>query len=290
MADSIQKIAILGLGVMGNGMAGQLLSHGFALSIWNRTPAKAQLFAESGARIAASPADAAEGADLVIAMVADDDASRSVWLGEEGALSTLPSGAIGIESSTLSVGWVRELAAVANERGVAFLDAPVSGSKNEAESGNLRFLVGGEAETVARAAPVLDALGRETVPCGPAGSGALIKLINNFLCGTQIAAFAEALVMAERGGMDPALAGSILMDGAPGSPIVKTVGQRMIDDAFAPNFFASLMTKDLRYAISTAQDSGLPLQTAHGPLALFEKALAQGHGQEDMAAVFKAVV
>src|SRR4051794_29375343 len=140
------KVAVLGLGIMGAGMARQLVAKGFDVTVWNRGAAKTSALAAVGARIAATPAAAASGADLVLAMLANDEASRAVWLGSEGALGTMRTDAVAIESSTLTVDWIRELAAAAKARGVGFLDAPVTGSKAQAESGALSFLVGGPAE------------------------------------------------------------------------------------------------------------------------------------------------
>jgi 3-hydroxyisobutyrate dehydrogenase len=143
----MQRVAILGLGIMGGGMAANWLAKGFEVSVWNRTAAKAQALAGKGAKVAATPREAATGADFIFAMVADDDASRSVWLGNDGALAGAKSGAIGVESSTLTPEWIRELARQAQAKGVGFLDAPVGGSRPAAASGELRFFVGGDPQT-----------------------------------------------------------------------------------------------------------------------------------------------
>ncbi|HWN46708.1 MAG TPA: NAD(P)-dependent oxidoreductase, partial [Steroidobacteraceae bacterium] len=166
------KVSMLGLGIMGAGMAGQIVAKGFEVSVWNRNPAKCTQLGNLGARVAASPADAARGADLVFAMLADDDASRGVWLGAEGALAAMRRDTIAIESSTLTIEWVRELAAAASSRGIGFLDAPVTGSKAQAESGMLAFLVGGPAELLERARPALAAMSSSIAHLGPSGSGA----------------------------------------------------------------------------------------------------------------------
>src|SRR5436309_1730399 len=156
-------VAILGLGIMGSGMARRLLSSGFPLSVYSRSREKANPFAASGAFVARSPREAAERADIVISMVSDDSASRAVWMGEEGALAGARSGAVLIESSTLSVSWVKELAAAAAQRGLEFIDAPVTGTKPHADSGQLLFLVGGSAQALEHARPVLSVLGRDIV-------------------------------------------------------------------------------------------------------------------------------
>ncbi|HEX5689775.1 MAG TPA: NAD(P)-binding domain-containing protein, partial [Roseiflexaceae bacterium] len=151
------KVALLGLGTMGAGMADNLLKAGFPLAVYNRTRAKAAPLAAKGARVADTPREAANGADIVIGMVGDDVASRAIWLGEDGALAGAPEGAVMVECSTLSLEWVRQLAAQVAARGMAFLDSPVAGSKDAAEAGQLKLMVGGESAALERARPALEA-------------------------------------------------------------------------------------------------------------------------------------
>jgi 3-hydroxyisobutyrate dehydrogenase len=279
------KVAVLGLGIMGAGMARQLVEKGFDVTAWNRDVAKTAALAKLGARIAGTPARAADGADIVIAMLADDDASRSVWLGEQGALAAMREGGVAIESSTLTVEWIRELAAAANGRGVAFLDAPVTGSKVQAESGALSFLVGGPAEALERVRPALAAMSKSVTHLGPTGSGALMKLINNFLCGVQVASLAEAMAMAERSGLDLHQAAAVLSAGSPGSPLVKMIAQRMLDRAYEPNFYIPLMAKDLSYARQAFARAGIELPSADAARARFVDAERAGMSGKDIAAI-----
>lgn len=278
------KVAVLGLGIMGAGMARQLAARGFDLTVWNRDGAKAASFAGK-ARIAATPADAARGVDLVHAMLADDDASRSVWLGENGALAAMRPGTIAIESGTLTVDWMRELAVAANARGVGFLDAPVTGSKAQAETGALSFLVGGPAELLERVRPVLGAMGTNVVHLGPQGSGSMMKLINNFLCGVQVASLAEALGMAARSGLDVPQAAGVLAAGSPGSPLVKAIGKRMTERDFEPNFFVRLMAKDLAYARAAFALQGIELRSADAARERFLEGMSAGFGDRDIASI-----
>jgi 3-hydroxyisobutyrate dehydrogenase len=237
--------------------------------------------------LAESPGDAAAGADVVIAMVADDAASRAVWLGDDGALAKTMPGAVIIESSTLSPAWIAELAAAVRARGVEFLDAPVTGSRPQAISGELTFLVGGEESTLARVHDVLRVMSRAIVHVGPVGSGALLKLVNNFVCGVQVAAIAEALVVMERSGlvMDRAL--PVLLNGAPGSPLVKTVAQRIRDRDQTVNFSVRLMEKDLGYAAAVGDRVGVPLETAITARHAFQRAIEGGFGGRDISAVIE---
>jgi 3-hydroxyisobutyrate dehydrogenase len=292
MTQQKSKVALLGLGTMGAGMAANLLKAGFPLTVWNRTAAKAQPLAEKGARVAASPADAAKGAQVIIAMVADDAASRSAWLGENGAgkngaLGAAEKGAVLIESSTLSPAWVAELAEHATQRGLQLIDAPVTGSRVQAEGGQLSFLVGGDDAAVALARPVLEPMAKEVIHLGPVGSGATLKLVNNFLAAVQIASLAEGLTWIERSGLDRDKALTFLKSAAPGSPLVAGISARMTAKNYDVNFLLRLMTKDIRYAEAEAASCDVELNTAMAARRLFEKAIEQGYGEKDMSAVIE---
>ncbi|HEX9168348.1 MAG TPA: NAD(P)-dependent oxidoreductase [Roseiarcus sp.] len=282
----MQRVALLGLGVMGGGMAANWLAKGFPLSVWNRTLAKMQALAAKGAKAAATPREAAEGADCIFAMVADDTASRSVWLGADGALAGAKAGAIVVESSTLTPDWVRELAGHARAKGCGFLDAPVGGSRQAAASGELRLFVGGDAATLDKARPALAAIGSKIDLLGPAGAGATWKLINNQLAAAQIAALAEALEVAKKAGFKNEQISDLILGGAPASPIVRLKLPHMLGQDFEPADFAlSLMLKDARYAAALAQSLGAPADMILGAAKAFARAEAKGLGAKDIAAV-----
>jgi 3-hydroxyisobutyrate dehydrogenase len=285
----LQRVALLGLGVMGSGMAGQLLKGGFPLTVYNRTAERAKPLEQQGAKLALSPREAAKDADVILAMVADDNVSRKVWLGEDGALRGAKRGAIAIDCSTLSPDWIRELAQAAKEHGCEFLDAPVTGSKPQAANGELLFLVGGEAAVLERARPVLKVMSRDIAHVGPVGSGVLVKLMNNYLCAVQTASLAEAVSVIERSGLDRDKALEILKDGAPGSPLVKTVSGRMAGREYDVNFMLHLMRKDLGYANAAGKTQGVDFQTGAGALKLFEQADEKGWGQKDFSSVVEAL-
>lgn len=278
-------VALLGLGLMGTGMARRLLSAGYPLSVYNRNPERAAALKTDGAHIAATPREAAGGAEFVIAMLADDAASRSVWSGDNGALAGAMPGSLLIESSTLSVARIKELAHQAGERGCELLDAPVTGSKPHAAAGELTFLIGGSESTVARARPVLEVMGKQIVHLGPTGSGAMVKLINNFVCGVQVAAIAEAIALIERTDLDRDNALAVLTGGAPGSPLVKTLSGRMTARDFTPNFMLRLMAKDLGYAQREADERDLELTTAAAANEVFHRAIEAGYGDKDFSAI-----
>ena len=282
---STPRIAFLGLGLMGGGMARRLLGAGFAVTVFNRTPARAEPLAAAGARVAGSPREAAAGAEVVFSMVADDAASRAMWLGPDGAIAGAARGAVLVECSTLTVAWVQELAQAAAAAGAECIDAPVTGSKNQAAAGELNFLTGGNAAALETIRPALNAMGRSVTHLGPTGSGALLKLINNFLAGVHVAATAEAVAWIERTELDRAQAIAFLSDSAVGSPVTKTVAARMCAPDFTPNFFLRLMAKDLGYASGEAAKAGQELTSAAMARDVFQRAIAAGHGDKDMSAV-----
>jgi 3-hydroxyisobutyrate dehydrogenase len=282
----MQRVALLGLGAMGAGMAANWLAKGFGLTVWNRTRARTQALADKGARVATTPREAAEGADCVFAMVADDAASRAVWLGDDGALAGAKTGAVVVESSTLTPDWVRELAGRARAKGCAFLDAPVGGSRQAAASGELRLFVGGDAATLDKARPALIAIGSKIDLLGPAGAGATWKLINNQLIAAQVAALGEALDVARKAGFRPVQISSLILNGAASSPIVKMKLPSMLNgDYDEPDFALSLMLKDARYAAALAQSLGAPADLVSSAVKAFARAEAKGLGAKDIAAV-----
>ena len=278
------KVAFLGLGTMGAGMAARIAASNTPLVVWNRSKERAEPFS-GRAEIAVSPGDAAAGAGTVIAMLADDTASRAAWLGEGGALSRAKRGTLLIESSTLSPGWIVELAAAANAAGCELLEAPVTGSKTQAANGELRFFAGGTAAAIARATGILKMMGTEIIHVGPHGSGARLKLINNFLCAVQAASLAEAVALIERSGLDRDAALAVLSNGAPGSPMVKAAGGRMAKSDYTVNFSMNLIRKDLTYAIDEGLLHGVPLTTALTARELFSRATERGLGDRDFSAV-----
>jgi 3-hydroxyisobutyrate dehydrogenase len=280
-----RKIALLGLGLMGTGMAGRLLGAGYPLTVYNRSLDKALALTQQGARAASTPAEAAAGADIVISMLADDDVCRQIWLGANGALAAAPDGAVLVECSTVTPAWIEELDQAARARSLELIDAPVTGSKMQAAAGQLLFLAGGSKEVISRITPVLEAMSRGIVHVGPIGSGARLKLINNFLCGVQAASLAEAMGLIERSGLDREQALKVLSEGAPASPLFKTLSGRMTAHEYEPQFAAKLMAKDLRYAVAEAKQHSQPLATGAAALSVFESAIGAGYGEKDMSSV-----
>jgi 3-hydroxyisobutyrate dehydrogenase len=283
------SVAVLGLGTMGHGMAANLLKTGFSVTVWNRTRAKAEPLVHLGATVASNPGHAAENATIVVAMLSEDAASRAAWLGQGGALAAMPPQSIAVECSTLSPDWIRELHAAVTQRGLRMAEAPVTGSRTQAEAGQLNFLVGADEDTLATLLPVLQCMSKEILHLGPVGSGAQLKLINNFLCAVQVASFAEALTWMEQTGLRLDTALEFLKRGAPGSGILSAMSDRMTSRTYEVNFLLRLMAKDQRYARAAAAQLGVDVSMASPVLELFEQAEEQGLGEKDMSAVVEVV-
>jgi len=280
------KVAFLGLGAMGSRMAARLIGAGHALTVWNRTAERADALAALGAAVAATPRDAAAGCDAAIAMVRDDAASRAVWLDPEtGALASLPAGALAVECSTLTPGWVRTLAAEAAARGALFLDGPVAGSRPQAEAGALVHLAGGGPEAVARAAPILSATGAALHHVGPVGAGAAVKLAVNAMLALQVAGLAELVGYLRSDGLDAARAAEALLATPVASPAAKGALGAILAGSHAPSFPLDLALKDLGYALDAAEAVDARLPAVEAVRAVFAEAGAAGLGGLNLTAV-----
>src|SRR6266849_7968755 len=248
------KVAFIGLGRMGHGMAGRYLDGGFTVAVWNRSKAKAEDLIARGARWAASPADAADGADAIVTMVADDEASRAVWLGKDGAVRTAKPGTLAIECSTVSYGHALDLARELRESGLVYIDSPVTGLPDAAASGKLTLLVGAEPVDLERARPYLTPLSTTIRHFGAVGSGTVYKLINNLMGAIQIAGIAEGLAIDEQAGLDMKLVLEAVETGVAASPQVIRHSRRMAERNFAgATFTAALRQKDAAYAVALAE-------------------------------------
>jgi 3-hydroxyisobutyrate dehydrogenase len=286
----MNKVALLGLGIMGSGMAANLLKAGFPLNVYNRTAAKAEPLAALGARVASTPREASQDAKIIISMVGDDPASQAVWLGEHGALDGAKADTILVECSTLSVEWVRELARLAAARNLAFLDSPVTGSKDAAEAGELRLMVGGDAHALEQARPALEAVSKRIDHFGPTGAGATMKLINNLMGGVQAAVLGEGLALAERAGLNMEQVVTFIINAAPGSPLVKGKAARMAHSDYTDTQFAlKWMHKDVTYALRAADSYGVPMPTLAAAREVYRLARNLGLDDADFAAVIEAV-
>ena len=268
------RIAVLGTGMMGNPIARRLKAAGHQVHAWNRTRAKAEPLAEAGIAIHNTPADAVQGADLVISLLENGPVVGHV-LFDAGAAKAMRKGALFIDMASIQPGEARDHAARLGEMGLSHLDAPVSGGTVGAENGTLAILVGGRPEDFTRAQPVFAACGRAT-HVGPHGAGQLTKLANQMIVGITIGAVAEALLFAAKGGADMAKVREAIQGGFADSRILQLHGERMVQRDFAPRGRMAVQLKDMRNALATASEIGFDAPIT----ALFEQLYAQGvdHG------------
>ena len=283
-APTKPTIAVLGAGRMGAPIARNLLRARFEVSVWNRTPRRAQELVEAGARIAASPADAAGSAGVVLTMLADGDAVTHAMTGPTGALSTLRPGAVWIQMATVGVEWTDRLAAQAREHGVEFVDAPVSGSDGPARDAQLMVLASGSDAVRDRVQPIFDAIGRHTLWLGPAGSGSRLKLVLNNWLASITEATAETLALTGVLGLDPGVFLEAIADGPLEAPYAAVKGRAMLAGEFTPGFALHLALKDVRLALDAARDSGLELPLADAVARRWELAMP-AHADDDLASV-----
>lgn len=250
---------------MGHGMAGRYLDAGFTVAVWNRSKAKAEDLIARGAQWATSPEDAAIDADAVVTMVADDEASRAVWLTKDGAAATMKAGTLAIECSTVSYQHTLDMARELHSRGLIYIDCPVTGLPEAAAAGKLTLLVGADPADLERAQPFLTPIGSTIRHFGAVGTGTVFKLINNLIGAVQIASLAEGVAIAEQAGLDMQLVAEALSTGAIASPQVIRHSRRMIDRNFSgASFTSALRHKDAEYAVRLAEAllPGVPVSRA----------------------------
>ena len=282
----MSRITVLGLGAMGSRMAANLIKAGHSVTVWNRTPAAAAPLIAQGALLETTPRSAATAADIVIAMLRDDRASRSVWLDPEtGALGSMPAGSLAIESSTLTVAWVKELAREVAARGGAFLDAPVAGSRPQAAAGQLIYMVGGNGDDFRRAEPVLKTMGVAAHHAGPTGSGAAVKLAVNALLAVQVAALGELAGLLKASGMNLVRAVDIIGATPVASAALKGAAASMLAAQFAPMFPIELVEKDLDYTLGQAEQAGVALPMTTAARQIMAAATAAGLGGDHLTAI-----
>ena len=254
------RAAFIGLGVMGYPMAGHLAGAGYEVTVYNRTGAKAQAWCKQhSGNSAATPADAAQGAELVFACVGNDDDLRQVTLGDGGAFEAMAEGAVFVDHTTASARVARELAEQAAARGASFLDAPVSGGQAGAENGQLTVMVGGEQAAFERARPAMESFGRAVTLMGPSGSGQLTKMVNQICIAGLVQGLAEGLNFAGRAGLDEKLVLDVISKGAAQSWQMENRGNTMVDDQFEFGFAVDWMRKDLDICLAEARNCGARL-------------------------------
>jgi 3-hydroxyisobutyrate dehydrogenase len=286
-----ERVGFIGLGIMGRGMARNLLKAGFDLRVWNRTPARMTELAAEGASTATDPADLAAHCDILISCVSDTPDVEAVLAGDDppGAIHGLRPGSLVIDMSTISPHATRALAEKLKAKGVEMLDAPVSGGSEGAAKGTLSIMVGGEAEQVARARPVFEAMGKAITHVGGHGDGQTVKLVNQILVVGHALAMSEALLFAQAGGLDLQKTLDAVKAGAAGSWMLSNRGPQIIQRDFRPGFTIDLQQKDVRLVLAAADQMGVPVLGTSLIFNLYRTLQAEGLGGDGNHALIKAL-
>lgn len=284
---NLKSIGFIGLGTMGAPMASNLLRAGYPVTVYNRTASKAAPLTELGATVAASPKEAAAGADVVITMVSNDDSIIEVYEGDNGVLAGIRSGTTVIDCSTISPALVQRLAKQIAALGGSFLDAPVTGSSPAAIDGTLVFMVGGSAETLSQVTDLFDTMGKKVLHMGDNGSGAVAKLAHNTIVGINNLALAEGFAIAAKSGLPADRFLELVQLGSAGSKAAELKGRKIIEHDFTNQFSLALMLKDLKLASSLTDGSGIPAPMLNLAKSLFQAGQTQGFGDEDLSSIVK---
>ena len=277
---SPRKIGVIGLGLMGRPMGMNLLKAGHTLTVWNRTPERAKELVAAGAKQAKTPREAAEASEVLLTMVSDPPALESVLWGPDGALGGLKAGSTYIDSSTVSPALVKKIAQACQERGVKFLDAPVTGGDWGAREGNLVFMIGGEAETLKEMEPVLGVMGKKWFHLGPNGAGQTIKLAMNAILALQVGAMAEALALVQRAGLQGAQLLEVMQASMARSGVLDVKSPLMLKGEYKPSFPLRLMHKDLGLALELANQLGVALPATAAAREVYN--YVKGEAKEDL--------
>ena len=285
-----EPVGFVGLGIMGSRMAANLARAGHAVTVYNRTAEKARAFAhEHGGRVAGSPREAADGAAAVVTMVVDGAQVEAVLLGEDGAVHGAAEGTLFIDCSTIAPADAQRIGAALHERGMGFVDAPVSGSSPKAEDGTLTIMAGGSDADFGRARPYFEAMGETILHVGPLGHGQTVKVISNAVGATNAATLAQALVVGKAAGVDLDALVAVLGASASASTMVTLKAKPMLAHDYTPLFRLEHMLKDMGIALDTSAAAGAPFPSAALARELYHAAMHRGLGDEDFAAVLEAV-
>jgi len=287
--QNTERVGFLGLGIMGSRMAANVARAGFPLAVWTHTPGKAERWAaEHGAQVCSSPAEVAEHSDVVVSMVVDGEQVAAVLLGEQGVIQAAHPGLLCVDMSTIGPVDTRRIGAALHERGVAMLDAPVTGSSPRAQDATLTIMVGGERAQFERVQPLLDAMGRLIVHVGALGQGQMLKLINNSLGAANAAAVAEALVLASATGIDLDALVQVTSAGSGASAQLQLKSTPMREHDFTTLFKTAHMLKDVRLCLQEAESAGVPFPAAAHARDMLAAAVARGHADDDYAAMIES--
>ena len=287
---SRERIGFIGLGIMGKPMARNLLAAGFPVTAHSRSPGPVDELVNAGAARADDAASVAASSDVTITMLPDTTDVEQVLVGAGGVIEGVAAGALVIDMSSIDPGPTREIATAFASKGVAMLDAPVSGGQKGAIDATLSIMVGGDDTSFARATPIFEGLGKNIVHIGPSGAGQICKACNQLVVAATIEAVAEALLLAERSGVDAAKVREALLGGFAGSKILEVHGQRMLDRSFDPGFRIGLHRKDARIVEEAAAATATPIPSFTAVTAQLQKAVDAGDGDRDHSALYGELV
>lgn len=285
----MQTFGFIGLGIMGSAMAKNLVKAGFEVTVWNRSAEKCRELEALGATVAATPRHVVENCPVTFAMLADPAAALAVCDGPEGVLAGVSAGKGYVDMSTVDAATSGQIAAAVTARGGRFLEAPVSGSRKPAEEGTLIILAAGDRSLYDEALPGLERMGKKMLHLGGVGNGARMKLVVNMVMGGVMTAFCEGLALGEKAGLDQSDILDVLDAGAMSNPMFRLKGGQIVQGNFATAFPLKHMQKDMRLAVALGDGVGQPLFSAAAANELFKRAREMGFGDEDFAAVFKAI-
>jgi 3-hydroxyisobutyrate dehydrogenase-like beta-hydroxyacid dehydrogenase len=284
-----ESVGFIGLGIMGQGMAHNLLRAGFDLTVWNRTASKAEPFAAAGAGVASDPAALAARCEVIVICVSDTPDVEAVLFGKDGAANGIRAGSLVVDCSTISPIKTRAFAEALANRGAHMLDAPVSGGSEGAVKGTLSIMVGGQADQVERAMPILQAMGKNITHVGPNGAGQMVKLVNQILVAHSMVALGEAFLFAQAGGLDLEKTLRAVEGGAAGSWTLSNRGPQVIARDWRPGFMIDLQQKDLRLILEAADQLGVPVLGCNTAFSLYRVLQNRGLGAEGNHALVKAL-
>ncbi len=284
-----ERIGFIGLGIMGRGMAKNLLKAGFQVCVWNRTPERSEPFLALGASVGESPADVAQQSDIIITCVSDTPDVQAVIIGLEGIIHTVLEGSLVIDMSTISPQVTKDLGATLAAKGVHMLDAPISGGSEGAENGTLSIMIGGDTAQVERAMPCFEAMGKTITHVGPQGAGQAVKLVNQILVVVTMLGVSEALLFAEASGVDLEKTLAAVTKGAAGSWMLSNRGPQVIERDWRPGFTIDLQQKDLRLVLEAADEMGVPVLGTSMIHQFYRTLQNRGLGLEGNHALVKAL-
>jgi 3-hydroxyisobutyrate dehydrogenase/glyoxylate/succinic semialdehyde reductase len=281
------KVAFIGTGIMGSCMAHNLLKNGYNLIVHNRTKEKAEGLIEEGAEWADSPAEAGKKADILFTMLSNPEAVKEVALGKNGFFPEMNKGSLWIDCSTINPDLSQEMSIKASEKGIRFMDAPVSGTRQPAEKGELIFFVGGDKKDFEEVQPLLQKMGKKIIHLGKAGMGTSMKMVVNLLLGESMASFSEAMVLGKALGFNKDTLFEVILGGPVAAPYLSAKKEKFANDKYDPDFPLQWMVKDLKLISETAVKKNLSLPAINAVMEEFAKANQKGFGEQDFSVLYQ---